>query len=100
MTEVQSVLAGMWKECSESDRKGFLTASAKGKEKYDKEMDVYKMTENYVQFQRKKRTHNLIAKYVNEIPGAKKKNLYQNFPADPNAPKRAPTAYMLFCADH
>eukprot|EP00494_Astrolonche_serrata_P027759 UN28023 len=100
MVELSAMLGKMWSETGESARKPFMEASSKSKEQFEKAMEAYKLTEDYAEFQKRKATHNLIAKYVDKIPGAKKKNLYKSFPSDPNQPKRPTTAYFLFAFDN
>eukprot|EP00494_Astrolonche_serrata_P026535 UN26797 len=63
-------------------------------------MESYKQTPEYEEFQKKKKLHNLIAKYVEKIPNAKKKTVYKVFPTDPNKPKRPSSSYFLFANDN
>eukprot|EP00494_Astrolonche_serrata_P028276 UN28541 len=100
MVEVSALMGKLWSETNEKARSPFVTAMEKSKAKYEKEMEAYKQTNEYEEFQQKKKSHNLIAKYVEKIPDAKKKNMYRSFPSDPNKPKRPSSAYFLFANDN
>eukprot|EP00494_Astrolonche_serrata_P003145 UN03151 len=63
-------------------------------------MDAYRQTTEYEEFQKKKKLHNLIAKYVEKIPNAKTRSVYKSFPTDPNKPKQPMSAYFLFANDN
>eukprot|EP00494_Astrolonche_serrata_P027659 UN27923 len=94
MVEISAMLGKMWSETSESDRVSYVNASSKSKANYEKEMEAYRQTNEYAEFQKRKQTHNLIAKYAIRIPGAKKKNLYKSFPSDPNKPKQPSSGFF------
>eukprot|EP00494_Astrolonche_serrata_P023386 UN23644 len=100
MIEISALMGKLWSETSEKARAPFVTAMEKSKTKYEKEMESYKQTPEYEEFQKKKKLHNLIAKYVEKIPGAKKKSVYKTFPSDPNKPKRVSSSYFLFANDN
>jgi hypothetical protein len=99
MIEISQLLAKMWNDTSEKSRSPYMTQAARAKTKYDKEMEKYRETDSYVEFQKKKNTHDVIARFASKIPGVKKKLVYKIFPADPNQPKKPTTAYFLFAAD-
>eukprot|EP00494_Astrolonche_serrata_P001955 UN01961 len=84
MVEISALMGKLWSETNEKARAPFVTAMEKSKAKYEKEMDAYRQTSEYTEFQKKKNLHNLISKYVEKIPGAKKKIAYKTFPTDPN----------------
>eukprot|EP00494_Astrolonche_serrata_P032830 UN33099 len=100
MVEISALMGKLWSETNEKARAPFVTAMEKSKFKYEKEMESYKQTPEYEEFQKKKKLHNLIAKYVEKIPDAKKKNVYKSFPSDPNKPKRPSSSYFLFANDN
>eukprot|EP00494_Astrolonche_serrata_P001931 UN01937 len=93
MVEISAVLGKMWSETSDKSRTPFVNAAAKSKAKFDKEMETYRQTSEYTEFQKRRNLHMLIQKYVEKIPGAKKKNVYKVFPTDPNKPKQASTSF-------
>eukprot|EP00494_Astrolonche_serrata_P032943 UN33212 len=100
MVEVSTILGKMWSETSEKARAPFVSAMEKSKARYEKEMETYRQTSEYTEFQKRKKTHNLIAKYVDKIPDAKKRNIYKSFPTDPNKPKGPLNSYFLFANDN
>eukprot|EP00494_Astrolonche_serrata_P026138 UN26399 len=100
MVEMSAILGKMWSETKETDRAPFVNSALKSKAKYTKELEAYKQTNGYVEFQKRKMGHKLIAKYASRIPGAKRKNLYKTFPNDPNKPKKPSSAYFLFSNDN
>eukprot|EP00494_Astrolonche_serrata_P002420 UN02426 len=63
-------------------------------------MEAYRQTTEYEEFQKKKKLHNLITKYVEKIPNAKTRSVYKSFPTDPNKPKQPMSAYFLFANDN
>eukprot|EP00494_Astrolonche_serrata_P033144 UN33413 len=100
MVEVSAILGKMWSETNEKSRSKFVSAMEKSKARYEKEMEAYRQTSEYAEFQKRKNLHNLIAKYVDRIPDAKKRNIYKSFPTDPNKPKGPSNAYFLFANDN
>eukprot|EP00494_Astrolonche_serrata_P002810 UN02816 len=100
MIEISAALGKLWSETSEKARTPFVNASAKSKAKFDKEMESYRQTNEYKEFQKRRNLHMLIQKYVEKIPGAKKKNVYKVFPTDPNKPSQPSTSYFLFANDN
>eukprot|EP00494_Astrolonche_serrata_P022980 UN23237 len=100
MVEISAALGKLWSETSDKARTPFVNQSAKSKAKYDKEFETYRQTDGYTDFQKRRNLHNLIQKYVQKIPGAKKKNVYKQFPTDPNSPSQASTAFFLFANDN
>eukprot|EP00494_Astrolonche_serrata_P022662 UN22919 len=100
MVEVSALMGKLWSETSEKARAPFVSKMEKSKAKFEKEMEVYRQTSEYEEFQKTKKTHNLIVKYVEKIPDAKKKNVYKSFPTDPNKPKKPLTSYFLFANDN
>eukprot|EP00494_Astrolonche_serrata_P026107 UN26368 len=81
MVEISALMGKLWSETSEKARAPFVTAMEKSKAKYEKEMESYKQTPEYEEFQKKKKLHNLIAKYVEKIDGAKKRMCIKHFQA-------------------
>eukprot|EP00494_Astrolonche_serrata_P022776 UN23033 len=79
MTEVSGILGKMWSETSEKARAPFVSSMQKSKAKYEKEMEAYRQTSEYTEFQKRKKLHNLIAKYVEKIPDAKKRMFIKLF---------------------
>eukprot|EP00494_Astrolonche_serrata_P021992 UN22241 len=63
-------------------------------------MESYRQTSEYTDFRKRRNLHMLIQKYVEKIPGAKKKNVYKVFPTDPNKPSQPTSAYFLFSNDN
>eukprot|EP00494_Astrolonche_serrata_P007020 UN07045 len=100
MVELSAALGKLWSETSDRARTPFVNASSKSKAKFDKEMETYRQTSDYTDFQKRRNLHNLIQKYVQKIDGAKKKNVYKQFPSDPNKPSQPTTAFFLFAKDN
>eukprot|EP00494_Astrolonche_serrata_P022117 UN22373 len=100
MTEVMTALGKMWTETSDKVRTPFVNQAAKSKSKFDKEMEKYRQTPEFTEFQKRRNVHMLIQKYVNQIDGAKKKYVYKVFPTDPNKPKQPSSSYFLFANDN
>eukprot|EP00494_Astrolonche_serrata_P022958 UN23215 len=90
-------LGKLWTETSDKTRTPFVNQAAKSKSKYDKEMEKYRQTSEFTEFQKRRNLHMLIQKYVKQIDGAKKKNVYKVFPTDPNKPKQPSSSisYLL-----
>merc|ERR1711990_1346466 len=61
-----------------------------------KRLEEYKLTPDYADFQKQNKMNKLIHKYAVQLGCTKAK--YKGFPRDPNAPKRAASAYMLYAA--
>jgi len=76
-----------WNKMTEAQRKPYQDKFELEKKTYEKLMNAYKHTENYRRFQRKKKEF--------KVESAKK----GKFAKDPNAPKKAQTAYFAFLAD-
>merc|ERR1719204_1955903 len=85
VAEVGKQLGKDWKNVSSSEVAGYQAKYLKAKESYDKKLAAYKKSKNYANFQ-----HELLAWKIH----ATKKP----FSADPNAPKRPLSAYMLYAA--
>eukprot|EP00494_Astrolonche_serrata_P026807 UN27070 len=51
MVEVSAILGKMWSETSEKTRSPFVSKMEKSKAKYEKEMEAYRQTSEYVEFQ-------------------------------------------------
>eukprot|EP00494_Astrolonche_serrata_P027137 UN27400 len=98
--ELGALLGKMWTETGDKARTPFVNQATKSKAKYDKEMESYRQTDDFKEFQKRRNLHMLIQKYVEKIPGAKKKMCYKLFPTDPNKPKLPPTSYFLFANDN
>eukprot|EP00494_Astrolonche_serrata_P024154 UN24412 len=73
MVEISAALGKLWSETSDKARTPFVNSSAKSKAKYDKEIEAYRQTSEYTEFQKRRNLHMLIQKYVEKIPGAKRK---------------------------
>jgi len=71
-----------WSALSDAQKKPFQDAAAEEKAIYDKKMQVYTKSEAYSKFQ--------------EDMKAFKKSKNKKFKKDKNAPKRAPTSFMIF----
>eukprot|EP00494_Astrolonche_serrata_P034330 UN34599 len=97
--EIGALLGKMWTETSDKTRTPFVNQASKSKAKFDKEMETYRQTPEYIDFQKKRTIHMLIQKYVEKIPGAKRKMCYKVFPADPNKPKQPFSSFLLFSND-
>eukprot|EP00494_Astrolonche_serrata_P022305 UN22562 len=67
MVEVSAMLGKMWSETSEKSRAPFVSSMEKSKSRYEKEMEVYRQTSEYVEFQKRKNLHNLIANMLIEF---------------------------------
>merc|ERR1719195_1177710 len=76
-----------WGKLSEADKKPFEAQYDAQRKTYEKLMNAYKHTENFRRFQRQKKEF--------KVESAKK----GKFAKDPNAPKKAQTAYFAFLAD-
>eukprot|EP00494_Astrolonche_serrata_P006936 UN06961 len=100
MVEISALMGKMWSETNEKARAPFVTAMEKSKAKYEKEMEVYRETPEYAEFQKAKKLHNLIAKYVAKIPDSKTRTVYKSFPTDPNKPRQPMASYFLFANDN
>eukprot|EP00494_Astrolonche_serrata_P026817 UN27080 len=60
MIEISAVLGKMWSETGEKARTPFVKSSEKSKAKFDKEMEVYRQTPEYSEFQKRRNMHMLI----------------------------------------
>eukprot|EP00494_Astrolonche_serrata_P024051 UN24309 len=99
MVELSVIFGKLWQETSTKDREPFQRASEKTKVKYNNEMEKYKQTKEYNTFQKRKKNHLLISKYVKQLPGAKRRVQYKVFPSDPNQPKRPSMPFFIYCND-
>jgi len=99
MTELSGVLGKMWKSASASEKKSFQAEAAKAKKKYDVALRKYKETPEYAAFQGSKGASDLLKKIckAHDIPAPRGKKA--KFPKDPNAPKRASSAFFLWSGD-
>jgi len=96
-TDIMRGLAKLWKEADESSKKSYKKKADKLKIKYDSAVEKYRLTDSYMEYQRKNQTNNLYIKYASKL-GIKKKT-FKSFPGDPNAPKRPLSNFMLFSRD-
>eukprot|EP00494_Astrolonche_serrata_P022182 UN22439 len=96
MIEIGAMLGKMWSETSEKARAPFVSKMEKSRSKYEKEMEKYKQTSEYSEFQKKRKVHDLVSKYVAKMPNAKKRAVYTQFPSDPNKPKSPGSSYFIF----
>eukprot|EP00494_Astrolonche_serrata_P005471 UN05487 len=55
MVEVSALMGKLWSETNEKARAPFVTAMEKSKAKYEKEMEVYRETPEYAEFQTAKK---------------------------------------------
>merc|ERR1719204_2451595 len=85
VAEVGKRLGKDWKKVSASERAPLQAKYEKAKAAYDKKLATYKNSKNYKTFQ-----HELLAWKIHATKKA--------FRADPNAPKRPTSAYMLYAA--
>merc|ERR1719373_1456063 len=85
VAQIGKQLGKDWKNVSASERAPFEAKYAKAKTAFEKKQAAYKNSKNYKDFQ-----HELMAWKIH----ATKKP----FRADPNAPKRPTSAYMLYAA--
>merc|ERR1719334_1304419 len=85
VAQIGKQLGKEWKSVTDSERAPLEAKYAKAKASYEKKLDAYKKSRNYKDFQ-----HELLAWKIH----ATKKP----FRADPNAPKRPTSAYMLYAA--
>eukprot|EP00494_Astrolonche_serrata_P026508 UN26770 len=100
MVEISAALGKLWSETSEKARTPFVNSSAKSKAKFDKEMEAYRQTSEYMDFQKRRNLHNLIQKYVEKISGAKRKTFIKYFQLIPNKPNQPSSSYFLFANDN
>jgi len=96
MTGLSTIFGKLWQEASEEEKRPFVEKSAALKEEYNKKLEAYKQTPEYADFQKNNKMNKLIHKYAVQLGCAKKK--YKGFPRDPNGPKKAASAYMLYAA--
>jgi len=98
MTQLSGIMGGMWKELSESQQNSWKGKASKAKAAYDKKMAKYKTTSDYTKFQAAKNVGGLIKKVCKQFNIDCKKRNPTQFPSDPSAPKRAPSAFFVFAA--
>lgn len=92
--DVAPVFGKLWSEATEGEKQPYIRKADEGKARYAREMELYKQTPEYAEFQKQNKANKLIHKYAVQL-GITKKS-HKSFPRDPNAPKKATTAYMLF----
>ncbi|EPZ36642.1 hypothetical protein ROZALSC1DRAFT_26646 [Rozella allomycis CSF55] len=80
--ELSKLISARWNELSESEKKPYVEKAAKLKEAYNKEMEAYKASDEYKSESKEKGKKS--------VKGASKKE------KDPNAPKKATTAYFAY----
>merc|ERR1719334_1138179 len=83
LTQVAAQLGKDWKKVDSSERAAFQTKYERAKAAYDKKFATYKNSKNYKNFEMEKLAY--------KIHQTKKP-----YRADPNAPKRPTSAYMLY----
>lgn len=98
MTELSGIMAKQWKELSDAQKKPYQAKAAKAKAVYQKKMEAYKKTDSYKNHQAKSNVKGLIKKICKKYNIDCKKRNPTKFPADPSAPKRAPSGFFLFGA--
>jgi len=97
MTEISTLLGKLWSDSNDKAKAQFQSRANKLKQARDKKMEAYKLTPEYSEFQSRNKANNIIKKYAVQLGIVKKS--YKSFPSDPNAPKRALSAYMCFGND-
>jgi len=85
--DIAKKLGEMWKACTGAERTKFDTEAKAAKAKYDKKFAAYKETEQYAEYQEMMHAYRI---HKTKLP----------FRKDPNHPKKAKTAYMLFGDEH
>eukprot|EP00494_Astrolonche_serrata_P026420 UN26682 len=75
MVEVSAALGKLWSETSDKARTPYVNSSTKSKAKYDKEMEAYRQTDEFKEFQKRRHLHMLIQKYVEKSQEQKEKRL-------------------------
>eukprot|EP00494_Astrolonche_serrata_P022986 UN23243 len=66
-SEVMAALGKMWSETSDKSRSPFATQAAKSKAKYDKEMEKYRQTPEFTEFQTRYKSHMLIKNTLKKL---------------------------------
>eukprot|EP00494_Astrolonche_serrata_P022987 UN23244 len=66
-SEVMAALGKMWTETSDKVRTPFVNTASKSKAKYDKEMEKYRQTPEFTEFQKKRKSHMLIKNTLKEL---------------------------------
>eukprot|EP00494_Astrolonche_serrata_P031897 UN32166 len=56
MVDISALMGKLWSETNEKARAPFVTSMEKSKAKYEKEMDVYRQTPEFTEFQKRKTT--------------------------------------------
>jgi len=97
MTELSTIFGQMWSEIDEKTKQPFMKKSCMLKDKRYKEMESYKLSPEYAEYQKRNRTDRLIRKYATQL-GVKKVE-FCRFPLDPNAPKRPASAFFCYSND-
>eukprot|EP00492_Amphilonche_elongata_P005210 TRINITY_DN66_c0_g1_i12.p1 TRINITY_DN66_c0_g1~~TRINITY_DN66_c0_g1_i12.p1 ORF type:complete len:141 (+),score=51.20 TRINITY_DN66_c0_g1_i12:56-478(+) len=87
-----------WKKMTDAQKKPFNAKYAKAKAVYDKKFAKYKTSAQYKKFQEANNVGGLIKKVCKKFGIANKKRNPTTFPSDPNAPKKATSAYFFFAA--
>merc|ERR1712244_37088 len=85
MAVVGKKIGNMWKKLSSSDKAPFEKKAEAAKKSYESKKEKYEKTSNYRKYQM-----TLLAWKIHETK--------KPFPRDENAPKKAPSAYMLYAA--
>jgi len=98
MTQMSGIIAGKWKKLSDSQKKPYEAKAAKAKAAYQKKMEKYKNSAAYKKFQDSNQVPTLVKNICKKFNIVCKKRNPTQFPSDPNAPKRAPSAFFLFGA--
>jgi len=96
LTEMAGILGKKWGKLSDAQKKPYQTKAAKTKAVWQKKMDKYKKSAAYKEFKNSNKVPELVKSVCKKFNIACKKRNPSTFPADPNAPKRAPSAYFLF----
>lgn len=89
--KIREELKKKWENLSESKKDEFVKLAENDKQRYDKEMEVYKQSEEYSELESKK------SEWAASHP--EKRRGKEKMPVDENAPKRPLSSYLMFCQD-
>jgi len=86
ITEVATELGKMWKDVTDKEKAQYISQNSTLKETYVKAMKKYKESSSY-------------RKHQEVVAEHKKKMDRKHYKKDPNAPKRPPSAYMIYISE-
>lgn len=90
ITEISKMIAAEWSKMSDADKKPYEKDAQELKVKYDRDVQEYKGTKNYKEFQEE------LKKWKSDGNGSSKRKTKTKRPKDQNAPKKPQSAYFLF----